>query len=153
MPKMFDRHPCEPGLLKCQTGPVIQLFFHQAFLEMAFVEAAQAMVQYYQLTPAMINDQKLLIRMSKRYKELQLKVGLHNDFVYCRLYFGSGVWRIVWIMAHGSKHRTWFKSVTLYCEAIFCLLFSKQKPGKDVDTIIYGINSQRVRGEMPEPEQ
>lgn len=46
----------------------------QAFLEMAYVEAAQAMVQYYQLTPAMINNQKLLIRMSKRYKELQLKV-------------------------------------------------------------------------------
>lgn len=41
---------------------------------MAYVEAAQAMVQYYQLTPAMINNQKLLIRMSKRYKELQLKV-------------------------------------------------------------------------------
>lgn len=49
-------------------------FSHQAFLEMAYVEAAQAMVQYYQLTPAMINNQKLLIRMSKRYKELQLKV-------------------------------------------------------------------------------
>ncbi|MBN3297211.1 RBM20 protein, partial [Amia calva] len=41
---------------------------------MAYVEAAQAMVQYYQQTPATINDQKLLIRMSKRYKELQLKV-------------------------------------------------------------------------------
>lgn len=49
---------------------------HQAFLEMAYVEAAQAMVQYYQLTPAMINNQKLLIRMSKRYQELQLKVRL-----------------------------------------------------------------------------
>uniref|UniRef100_A0A8C5HDA2 Matrin-type domain-containing protein n=1 Tax=Gouania willdenowi TaxID=441366 RepID=A0A8C5HDA2_GOUWI len=45
----------------------------KAFLEMAYVEAAQAMVQYYQLTPALINGQKLLIRMSKRYKELQLK--------------------------------------------------------------------------------
>ncbi|KAG7252451.1 hypothetical protein CRUP_034441 [Coryphaenoides rupestris] len=66
---------------------------------MAFVEAAQAMVQYYQLTPAMINEQKLLIRMSKRYKELQLK-----------------------------------------------------KPGKDVDSIIYDINTQRVRGEMQEPD-
>lgn len=43
---------------------------------MAYVEAAQAMVQYYQLTPAMINNQKLLIRMSKRYRELQLKVRL-----------------------------------------------------------------------------
>ncbi|XP_038551145.1 RNA-binding protein 20-like [Micropterus salmoides] len=42
---------------------------------MAYVEAAQAMVQYYQLTPAMINTQKLLIRMSKRYKELQKKPG------------------------------------------------------------------------------
>ncbi|MED6287895.1 hypothetical protein CHARACLAT_021045 [Characodon lateralis] len=40
---------------------------------MAYVEAAQAMVQYHQLTPATINNQKLLIRMSKRYKELQLK--------------------------------------------------------------------------------
>lgn len=46
---------------------------------MAYVEAAQAMVQYYQLTPAMINNQKLLIRMSKRYKELQLKVRLLRD--------------------------------------------------------------------------
>lgn len=45
---------------------------------MAYVEAAQAMVQYYQLTPATINNQKLLIRMSKRYKELQLKVKLYN---------------------------------------------------------------------------
>lgn len=43
---------------------------------MAYIEAAQAMVQYHQLTPAMINNQKLLIRMSKRYKELQLKVKL-----------------------------------------------------------------------------
>lgn len=48
--------------------------FFKAFLEMAYVEAAQAMVQYYQLQPATINEQKLLIRMSKRYKELQLKV-------------------------------------------------------------------------------
>lgn len=48
---------------------------------MAYVEAAQAMVQYYQLTPAMINNQKLLIRMSKRYKELQLKVWLLNHCV------------------------------------------------------------------------
>lgn len=64
----------------CQKGIVYRnfLFSHQAFLEMAYVEAAQAMVQYYQLTPAMINNQKLLIRMSKRYKELQLKVRLTN---------------------------------------------------------------------------
>lgn len=54
----------------------IFLLSHKAFLEMAYVEAAHAMVQYYQLTPAMINNQKLLIRMSKRYKELQLKVKL-----------------------------------------------------------------------------
>lgn len=46
----------------------------QAFLEMAYTEAAQAMVEYYKEKPAMINDDKLLIRMSKRYKELQLKV-------------------------------------------------------------------------------
>lgn len=55
------------------------LFSLQAFLEMAYVEAAQAMVQYYQLTPATINNQKLLIRMSKRYKELQLKVRLNEQ--------------------------------------------------------------------------
>lgn len=41
---------------------------------MAYTEAAQAMVQYYKEKPAMINDDKLLIRMSKRYRELQLKV-------------------------------------------------------------------------------
>ncbi|XP_069570691.1 RNA-binding protein 20 [Brachyistius frenatus] len=55
------------------TNYILMRSTHQAFLEMAYVEAAQAMVQYYQLTPAMINSQKLLIRMSKRYKELQLK--------------------------------------------------------------------------------
>ncbi|XP_063740045.1 RNA-binding protein 20 isoform X2 [Eleginops maclovinus] len=55
------------------TNYILMRSTHQAFLEMAYVEAAQAMVQYYQLTPATINNQKLLIRMSKRYKELQLK--------------------------------------------------------------------------------
>ncbi|XP_030291105.1 RNA-binding protein 20 isoform X5 [Sparus aurata] len=55
------------------TNYILMRSTHQAFLEMAYVEAAQAMVQYYQLTPAMITNQKLLIRMSKRYKELQLK--------------------------------------------------------------------------------
>ncbi|XP_056265362.1 RNA-binding protein 20 isoform X2 [Pseudoliparis swirei] len=55
------------------TNYLLMRSTHQAFLEMAYVEAAQAMAQYYQLTPAMINNQKLLIRMSKRYKELQLK--------------------------------------------------------------------------------
>ncbi|XP_054635152.1 RNA-binding protein 20 [Dunckerocampus dactyliophorus] len=55
------------------TNYILMRSTHQAFLEMAYIEAAQAMVQYYQLTPAMINNQKLLIRMSKRYKELQLK--------------------------------------------------------------------------------
>lgn len=43
---------------------------------MAYTEAAQAMVQYYQEKSAVINGEKLLIRMSKRYKELQLKVKL-----------------------------------------------------------------------------
>ncbi|KAG7223657.1 hypothetical protein INR49_015382 [Caranx melampygus] len=81
------------------TNYILMRSTHQAFLEMAYVEAAQAMVQYYQLTPAMINNQKLLIRMSKRYKELQLK-----------------------------------------------------KPGKDVQTIIQDINSQRERDEMQELE-
>ncbi|XP_067115771.1 RNA-binding protein 20, partial [Osmerus mordax] len=79
------------------TNYILMRSTHQAFLEMAYVEAAQAMVQYYQLTPATINDQKLLIRMSKRYKELQLK-----------------------------------------------------KPGKDVDSIIQDIHSQRERDEMQE---
>ncbi|XP_029288727.1 RNA-binding protein 20 isoform X2 [Cottoperca gobio] len=55
------------------TNYILMRSTHQAFVEMAYVEAAQAMVQYYQLTPAMISNQKLLIRMSKRYKELQLK--------------------------------------------------------------------------------
>lgn len=50
---------------------------------MAYIEAAQAMVQYYQLTPATINDQKLLIRMSKRYKELQLKVSCTGLTMWC----------------------------------------------------------------------
>lgn len=79
------------------TNYILMRSTHQAFLEMAYVEAAQAMVQYYQLTPAMINNQKLLIRMSKRYKELQLK-----------------------------------------------------KPGKDVQSIIQDITSQRERDEMQE---
>ncbi|CAJ1053237.1 RNA-binding protein 20 [Xyrichtys novacula] len=82
------------------TNYILMRSTHQAFLEMAYVEAAQAMVQYYQLTPAMINNQKLLIRMSKRYKELQLK-----------------------------------------------------KPGKDVQSIIQDISSQRERDEMQEFEQ
>ncbi|XP_030638736.1 RNA-binding protein 20 [Chanos chanos] len=55
------------------TNYILMRSTHQAFLEMAYVEAAHAMVKYYQLQPATINDQKLLIRMSKRYKELQLK--------------------------------------------------------------------------------
>ncbi|XP_061736467.1 RNA-binding protein 20 isoform X1 [Nerophis ophidion] len=55
------------------TNYILMRSTHQAFLEMAYIEAAQAMVQYYQLTPASINNQKLLIRMSKRYQELQLK--------------------------------------------------------------------------------
>jgi hypothetical protein len=59
------------------------LFTPQAFVEMAYIEAAQAMVQYYQLTPATINDQKLLIRMSKRYKELQLKVSCIGLTMWC----------------------------------------------------------------------
>ncbi|XP_047007466.1 RNA-binding protein 20 isoform X3 [Ictalurus punctatus] len=79
------------------TNYILMRSTHQAFLEMAYVEAAQAMVQYYQLHPATINDQKLLIRMSKRYKELQLK-----------------------------------------------------KPGKDVESIIQDINSQRERDELHE---
>uniref|UniRef100_A0A3Q1EXT5 RNA binding motif protein 20 n=1 Tax=Acanthochromis polyacanthus TaxID=80966 RepID=A0A3Q1EXT5_9TELE len=81
------------------TNYILMRSTHQAFLEMAYMEAAQAMVQYYQLTPAMINNQKLLIRMSKRYKELQLK-----------------------------------------------------KPGKDVQSIIQDITSQRGRDEMQEVE-
>uniref|UniRef100_A0A8C4WSF6 RNA binding motif protein 20 n=1 Tax=Gopherus evgoodei TaxID=1825980 RepID=A0A8C4WSF6_9SAUR len=55
------------------TNYILMKSTNQAFLEMAYTETAQAMVQYYQEKPAMINDDKLLIRMSKRYKELQLK--------------------------------------------------------------------------------
>ncbi|XP_068178821.1 RNA-binding protein 20 isoform X2 [Antennarius striatus] len=81
------------------TNYILMRSTHQAFLEMAYNEAAQAMVQYYQLSPAMINNQKLLIRMSKRYKELQLK-----------------------------------------------------KPGKDVQSIIQDISSQRERDEVQDHE-
>uniref|UniRef100_A0A7M4EY86 RNA binding motif protein 20 n=1 Tax=Crocodylus porosus TaxID=8502 RepID=A0A7M4EY86_CROPO len=55
------------------TNYILMKSTNQAFLEMAYCEAAQAMVQYYKEKPAMISDDKLLIRMSKRYKELQLK--------------------------------------------------------------------------------
>ncbi|XP_036919715.1 RNA-binding protein 20 [Sturnira hondurensis] len=55
------------------TNYILMKSTNQAFLEMAYTEAAQAMVQYYQEQSAMINGEKLLIRMSKRYKELQLK--------------------------------------------------------------------------------
>ncbi|KAM8924699.1 RNA-binding protein 20 [Pelodytes ibericus] len=55
------------------TNYILMKSTNQAFLEMAYTEAAEAMVQYYQEKPAMINDEKLLIRMSKRYQELQLK--------------------------------------------------------------------------------
>ncbi|XP_074229750.1 RNA-binding protein 20 isoform X5 [Camelus bactrianus] len=55
------------------TNYILMKSTNQAFLEMAYTEAAQAMVQYYQEKSAMINGEKLLIRMSKRYKELQLK--------------------------------------------------------------------------------
>ncbi|KAF7223783.1 transcript variant X2 [Nothobranchius furzeri] len=81
------------------TNYILMRSTHQAFLEMAYVEAAHAMVQYYQLSPATINNEKLLIRMSKRYKELQLK-----------------------------------------------------KPGKDVESIIHDIASQKEREKVQEPE-
>ncbi|XP_004701341.2 RNA-binding protein 20 isoform X1 [Echinops telfairi] len=55
------------------TNYILMKSTNQAFLEMAYTEAAQAMVQYYQDKSAVINGEKLLIRMSKRYKELQLK--------------------------------------------------------------------------------
>lgn len=88
---------------------------------MAYVEAAQAMVQYYQLQPATINGQKLLIRMSKRYKELQLKVRESS-----------------WLIRIMGFEQTQLK--------VFSFLI--QKPGKDVDSIIQDINSQRERDEM-----
>ncbi|XP_006880231.1 PREDICTED: RNA-binding protein 20 [Elephantulus edwardii] len=55
------------------TNYILMKSTNQAFLEMAYTEAAQAMVQYYQEKSAVISGEKLLIRMSKRYKELQLK--------------------------------------------------------------------------------
>ncbi|KAK1166681.1 RNA-binding protein 20 [Acipenser oxyrinchus oxyrinchus] len=82
------------------TNYILMKSTHQAFLEMAYAEAAQAMVQFYQQTPAMVHEQKLLIRMSKRYKELQLK-----------------------------------------------------KPGKDVDSIIHNIHSQREKDVMHDIER
>lgn len=94
---------------------------------MAYIEAAQAMVQYYQLTPAMINTQKLLIRISKRYKELQLKVKLRTK--------------------ETASYRLWSKKWPNL------IVYSVQKPGKDVQTIIQDITSQRERDEMQELEQ
>ncbi|XP_041124156.1 RNA-binding protein 20-like [Polyodon spathula] len=82
------------------TNYILMKSTHQAFLEMAYAEAAQAMVQYYQQTPATVHDQKLLIRISKCYKELQLK-----------------------------------------------------KPGKDVDSIIHNIHSQREKDVMHDIER
>ncbi|EHB09723.1 Putative RNA-binding protein 20, partial [Heterocephalus glaber] len=55
------------------TNYILMKSTNQAFLEMAYTEAAQAMVQFYQEKSAVINGEKLLIRMSKRYQELQLK--------------------------------------------------------------------------------
>ncbi|XP_075071810.1 RNA-binding protein 20 isoform X2 [Mixophyes fleayi] len=55
------------------TNYILMKSTNQAFVEMAYTEAAEAMVQFYQEKPAMINEEKLLIRMSKRYRELQLK--------------------------------------------------------------------------------
>ncbi|XP_072413142.1 RNA-binding protein 20 isoform X1 [Chiloscyllium punctatum] len=74
------------------TNYILMRATNQAFLEMAYHEAAQAMVQFYQQKPPAINEQQLLVRMSKQYKELKLK-----------------------------------------------------KPGKDVDSIINDINSQKER--------
>ena len=59
---------------------------------MAYTEAAQAMVQYYQEKPAMINGEKLLIRMSTRYKELQLKVQHSHSGIQRLLLLASDVW-------------------------------------------------------------
>lgn len=85
------------------------------------------MVQYYQLTPAMINNQKLLIRMSKRYKELQLKV---------RLVAGR-------LPANACA----------VCPTLMWMFCPVKKPGKDVELIIQDISSQRGRDEMQELEQ
>ncbi|XP_078421299.1 RNA-binding protein 20 [Cetorhinus maximus] len=74
------------------TNYILMRATNQAFLEMAYPEAAQAMVQFYQQKPPAINEQQLLVRMSKQYKELKLK-----------------------------------------------------KPGKNVDSIINDINSQKER--------
>lgn len=74
------------------TNYILMRATKQAFLEMAYPEAAQAMVQFYQQKPPAIDEQQLLVRMSKQYKELKLK-----------------------------------------------------KPGKNVDSIINDINSQKER--------
>ncbi|XP_038629553.1 RNA-binding protein 20 isoform X2 [Scyliorhinus canicula] len=74
------------------TNYILMRATKQAFLEMAYPEAAQAMVQFYQQKLPANNEQQLLVRMSKQYKELKLK-----------------------------------------------------KPGKDVDSIINDINSQKER--------
>ncbi|XP_062927303.1 RNA-binding protein 20 isoform X2 [Mobula hypostoma] len=58
------------------TNYILMRATNQAFLEMAYPEAAQAMVQFYQQKPPAIGEQQLLVRMSKQYKELKLKVRL-----------------------------------------------------------------------------
>ncbi|XP_069756183.1 RNA-binding protein 20 isoform X2 [Narcine bancroftii] len=55
------------------TNYILMRATNQAFLEMAYPEAAQAMVQFYQHKPPAIDEQQLLVRMSKQYKELKLK--------------------------------------------------------------------------------
>uniref|UniRef100_A0A4W3K2A8 RNA binding motif protein 20 n=1 Tax=Callorhinchus milii TaxID=7868 RepID=A0A4W3K2A8_CALMI len=55
------------------TNYILMRATSQAFLEMAYPEAAQAMVQFYQQKPPVFSEQQLLVRMSKQYKELKLK--------------------------------------------------------------------------------
>nr|XP_033799497.1 RNA-binding protein 20 isoform X3 [Geotrypetes seraphini] len=83
------------------TNYIFMKSTNQAFVEMAYTEAAQAMVQFYQEKPAMINNEKVLIRMSKRYKELQLKKP------------GKNVEEIIHII-HSQKEKDMFRDVDRY---------------------------------------
>jgi len=119
----------------CQKGIIIHtnlMFSHQAFLEMAYVEAAQAMAQYYQLTPAMINNQKLLIRMSKRYKELQLKVRLQD----------KGNSRLRWLITSliSSLHCHFYFLIILYIHVAILL-----SPMSFLYSSCYIVNDMYVR--------
>ncbi|ELW50499.1 putative RNA-binding protein 20 [Tupaia chinensis] len=132
------------------TNYILMKSTNQAFLEMAYTEAAQAMVQYYQEKSAVINGEKVLIRMSKRYKELQLK-GLQQeqshtvfdtegDLEECKPVSRSHCFR-------ESSGEFWDPLIQRFTFIRF------GKPGKTVAAIIQDIHSQRERDMFREADR